>query len=193
MIIYSLSLDPENKKIFVLEERNISLLEGKSDINVLDTFISRGKKKADHWHPPTIKWFDDDGRDLDKYKNPDISYFGSSASLIFSPHASSLVKKSVCGMAELLPVLFENEAWCLLNIYNLIEVVDRPNCQYKIRKNGKIGRLLKLAFLPDKVPLNYLSCPRIRHQFILQNIIRITVKPTLKILSKKIIFLALNL
>ncbi len=96
--------------------------------------------------------FDDDGRNTEKYKDPDISRISVPANLILGPHATSLVKDVVSDVAELLPVPFNDEVWSLLNVYNVIGAVDKSNCQYKIRKNGKVGSLQKLAFYPDKVP-----------------------------------------
>ena len=52
------------------------------DIEDFDT----GVKKTGSWMPPSIEWFDDDGRNLDKYKDPDISYIrdrGQSHCIIF--------------------------------------------------------------------------------------------------------------
>jgi len=117
-------------------------------IDVFDT----GREKVGDWNPPGIEWFDDDGRDLGKYKDPDISYISMASSLILNSHAKELTAPAVNDVAELLPIPFNNEYWYLLNIYNVISVLDKQNCEYDIRKNGQIGRLKKLSFLPDKVP-----------------------------------------
>jgi len=102
--------------------------------------------------PTRHRVVDDDGRNLDKYKDPDISYIGGPSSLIVSPHTQKLIASAVNDAAELLPIPFNGEIWHLLNVFNIINALDKKNSRYKIRNNGEIGRLLKPAFLPDKIP-----------------------------------------
>ncbi len=144
MIIYSLTIDANNHKIFVMPPLDSRV----GDIDDFDT----GIKKADNWIPPCIKWYEENNSNIEKYKDPDISLISHPGSLILSPNTANIVKTVINDVAELLPVSFNNETWSLLNVYNVIDAVDKPNCQYKIRKNGKVGRLKKLAFFPDKIP-----------------------------------------
>ncbi len=122
------------------------------DIEDFDT----GVRKAENWVPPSIEWFDDDGRNLDKYKDPDISYISDSSSLIVSPHTHGLIASAVNDVAELLPVSFENKTWYLLNVFNQVNALDKANSRYKIYSTGEVGWLIKPAFLVDKVPHNQL-------------------------------------
>ncbi len=115
-----------------------------------------GKKKADNWNPPGIRWFDDDGRNIDKYKDPDISYISHPGSLIISPRTHNLITPVVNDVAELLPISFNNETWYLLNVFNQVSALDKANSQYKIYSSGKVGWLTKVAFIADKVPYNKL-------------------------------------
>lgn len=143
MIIYVISIDRKTNKLFVMSDKYP--LQKISDFDT-------GEKKADNWNPPGIRWFDDDGRNLDKSKDPDISYISTASSLILTPHTSDIIRPVINEVAELLPVSFNGELWNLLNVYNVIDVLDKKNCEYDIRKNGQVGRLKKLAFRPDKVP-----------------------------------------
>jgi len=147
MIVYTLLSDKANKKIFVMS--------GDYKLQKISDFDT-GKKKADNWNPPGIRWFDDDGRNIDKYKDPDISYISDSSSLIVSPHTHSLIMSSVSDVAELLPIPFNNEIWYLLNVFNQVKALDKANSQYKIYSTGEVGWLTKPAFLADKTPRNKL-------------------------------------
>ncbi len=51
------------------------------------------------------------------------------SSLILNPHASDIVKASVNDVAELLPVSFNGETWNLLNVFNVIDALDKENSQ----------------------------------------------------------------
>ncbi|VAW60641.1 hypothetical protein MNBD_GAMMA11-360 [hydrothermal vent metagenome] len=147
MIVYALHPDSANKKIFVMPDEY--KLQKISDFDT-------GKKKEDNWNPPGISWFNDDGRNIDKYKDPDISYISHPGSLIISPRTHDLIAPVVNDVAELLPVSFDNETWYLLNVFNQVSALDKANSQYKIYRSGKVGWLTKVAFLADKVPHNKL-------------------------------------
>jgi len=148
MIVYTIHPDRANKKTFVMCRGN--KLE---NIDAFDT----GKKKTGGWNPPDIEWFDDDGRNLAKYKDPDISYISSDiSSLTVNSHTRDLIAPAVTDVAELLPIPFDNETWYLLNVFNQVKALDKANSQYKIYSTGKVGILIKPAFLADKVPHNKL-------------------------------------
>ncbi|MCF6256951.1 MAG: hypothetical protein L3K25_11760 [Gammaproteobacteria bacterium] len=146
MIVYSIQADRANKKIFVMPP-----VGSKNRVGDIDDF-NTGVKKSDNWIPPSIEWFDGDGRDLNKYKDPDISYISVPSRLIVSPHTQKLIAPAVNDAAELLPIPFNGEIWYLLNVHNVIDAIDKENCKYNIRKNGEIGRMLKIAFFPGKTP-----------------------------------------
>ncbi len=151
MIIYSLEIDLAVKHIFVYCEANSVLLAGKSKIDDR-VFQCEGKRKIDAWDPPAIKWFKDDGRKLDKYNEPDISYIFMRSSLILSPKTTELIRPAVGNEVELLPIPFNDETWYFLNVFNHIDAMDKANSQYKIYRSGKIGPLEKPAFFSDKIP-----------------------------------------
>jgi len=151
MIIFGLFSDDANEKIFVAKEAHSFLLTGKNTVNLLDTFVSRGKKKADGWNPPAIEWFDDDGRNLERYRDPDITYI-TSGGFILAPKAAEIMKLVVDDVAELLPVPINAETWYFLNVYNQVDAFDAENSRYAIYESGERGYLEKPAFLPNKVP-----------------------------------------
>jgi len=151
MIIYGLFSDDANEKRFVAKDAHSFLLTGKNKVNLLDTFVSRGEKKANGWNPPAIEWFEDDGRNLERYRDPDISYITQGA-FILGPKASEIIKSTVNDVAELLPIPFNNETWYSLNVYNQVDAFDKANSTYKIYSDGEVGYLLKPAFFPEKVP-----------------------------------------
>jgi len=150
MIIYVLHPDKTNEKTFVMPPVGHSDRVG--DIDDFDT----GIKKADNWKPLAIKWFDEGGRNLDKYKDPDISYISGPSNLIVSPHTHDLMGSAVNDVAELLPLSFKKETWYLLNVFNQVKAMDKANSRYKIYSTGEVGWLIKPAFLADKVPHNKL-------------------------------------
>ncbi len=127
-----------------------------NDLEKIDDFDT-GKKKVGSWTPPGIEWFDDDGRNLDKYKDPDISYISSDpSSLTVNSRTRDLIAPAIKGVAELLPIPFNNETWYLLNVFNQVNALDKANSRYKIYSTGEVGWLIKPAFLADKVPHNKL-------------------------------------
>ncbi len=146
MIIYALEPDRSNKKRFVMSD-DYPLQK----IRDFDT----GEKKADNWNPPSIRWFGDDGRDLSKYKDPDISYIHP-GSFIVNQHTHNLIAHAIGDVAELLPIPFNNETWYLLNVHNQVDAMDKANSHYKIYRSGKVGWLIKPAFFTDRVPQNKL-------------------------------------
>lgn len=154
MIVYNVFPDyhvHENAlKRFVYVEDNSVLLAGKSTIPQ-DVFYCTPEKKAAHWNPPTIKWFDDDGRNLDKYKDPDISSI-SVGSYILSPRAAKLLRPVVSDVAELLPISFQGETWYFMNVFNRIDAVDKAKSRYKIYSSGRVGPVEKIVFSPEKIP-----------------------------------------
>ncbi len=115
-----------------------------------------GEKKAGNWNPPGIEWFDGGGRNLEKYKDPDISYISHRGSLIISPRTHDLIDSMVNDVAELLPLPFNDETWYLLNVFNQVDALDKENSRYKIYSTGKVGWLIKPAFFAEKLPRNKL-------------------------------------
>ena len=148
MIVYTLHPDKANKKIFVMPPIGNRV----GDIEDFDT----GVKKIENWTPPSIEWFDDDGRNLEKYKDPDITYISHRGSLIVSPHTHNLIGSTINDVAELLPLSFNDEIWYLLNVFNQVDALDKENSRYKIYSTGKIGWLIKPAFFAEKLPRNKL-------------------------------------
>jgi len=145
MIIYSLSLDPSNEKTFVLKKRT-------KDLHESEVFDATGEKKANCWESPAVQWYTDRRRNLDKYKDPDISYIFGPPNLILSPRTANIMLPVVEGVAELLPVLFNDEVWYFMNVFNKIDAMDKANSHYKVYESGEVGHLVKPAFFPDKVP-----------------------------------------
>jgi len=150
MIVYALHPDKKMEKTFVMPPVGSKNRVG--DIEDFDT----GVKKTGSWTPPSIEWFDDDGRNLDKYKDPDISYISGPSNLIVSPRTYELIAAAVSDVAELLPLSFDDETWYLLNVFNQVDALDKANSRYKIYRSGKIGWLIAPAFFADKVPHNKL-------------------------------------
>jgi len=150
MIVYSVLPDMANEKTFVM-----SPVGHRDRVGDIDDFET-GIKKADNWIPPSIKWFDEDGRNLDKYKDPDISYISHRGNLIVSPCTYELITPAVNNVAELLPLSFNDEVWYLLNVFNQVDALDKANSRYKIYSTGKVGWLIKPAFFANKLPHNKL-------------------------------------
>ncbi len=150
MIVYRMVADEANKKMFVDVEGIAVLLAGKSTIPQ-DVFYCTGEKKTADWHPPAIRWFDDDGRNIDRYKDPDFAQ-NSSYSYMLGPRAAELLRPVISDVAELLPVPFQGETWYFMNVFNLVDAMDKEHSRYAVRASGKKGWLEKPAFFADKVP-----------------------------------------
>ncbi|MBI3560466.1 MAG: hypothetical protein HY080_01925 [Gammaproteobacteria bacterium] len=150
MIVYGVYSDESNKKSFVYVEDNSALLTGKSTIP-RGIFECDGHKKTAHWNPPAIEWFADDGRKIDKYKDPDFAT-NPSQSYILGPRAAELLRPVISDVAELLPVPFQGETWYFMNVFNQVNAMDTANSRYKMYSTGEKGWLEKPAFFADKVP-----------------------------------------
>lgn len=146
MIVYTINPGDDIKKTFVMPP-----VGSKNRVGDIDDFDT-GVKKVNNWTPPSIEWFNDDGRNLDKYKDPDISYISLPSSLIVSPHTQELIAPAVNDVAELLPIPFNDETWYLLNVFNQVKALDKESSRYKIYRSGRTGWLIKAAFLADKLP-----------------------------------------
>jgi len=152
MIVYGLFSDSANEKRFVSVGDNAGLIKKwKAGKLPPDEFDCRGEKKANNWHPRAIRWFDDDGRKLDRYKDPDITYI-QSGSFILNEKTAELMQFVVDDVAELLPIPFNDETWYFLNVFNQVDAFDAKNSRYAIYESGERGYLEKPAFHPDKVP-----------------------------------------
>ena len=153
MIVYGVYSDyhvSENAlKTFVYAEGIAALLAGKSTIP--QGIFYQGQKKASNWAPPAIEWYDDDGRNLDKYKDPDITYC-TPGSFILGPRAAELLRPVISDAAELLPIPFQGETWYFMNVFHQIDAVDKAKSRYKIYQSGKVGPVEKIVFSPEKIP-----------------------------------------
>jgi hypothetical protein len=104
MIVYCVYSDDTNKKMFVYAEDMAILLAGKSTIPQ-GIFYCTGEKKAADWHSPALEWFDGDGLNLDRYKDPDFAQ-NPAYSYILGPRAAELLRPVISDVAELLPIPF---------------------------------------------------------------------------------------
>lgn len=150
MTVYGVYFDNKNKKRFVTTLNPLDHMAGKAESRV-DEFDCTVEKKAGRWNPPAIEWYKDDGRKLDKYKDPDISYIFS-GSYILAPRAADLLRPAISDVAELLPIPFQGETWYFMNVFNQVNAMDKENSRYKTYSTGERGWLEKPAFFADKVP-----------------------------------------
>jgi hypothetical protein len=138
-------------KTVVLQEDNAVVLAGKSTIPD-DIFDCTVQKKAPTWHPPAIRWHNDDGPNKNKYRDPDfarILHVGWG----LNPTTAERLRPVINDVAELLPLPFNGETWYFMNVFNQInDALDRTHSTYKIYRSGEVGYLLKPSFFADKVP-----------------------------------------
>lgn len=154
MIVYGVYSDyhvnEKALKQFVFAGNLADLLADKSTM-LDDVFDYSVEKKAANWHPPGIRWFDDDGRNIDRYKDPDIAQ-SPAYTYILAPRAADLLRPAISDVAELLPIPFQGETWYFMNVFNQVNAMDKENSQYKTYSTGEKGWLEKPAFFADKVP-----------------------------------------
>ena len=146
MIVYGVDFDYANKKRFVTTLDPLDHMSGEVESRIQE-FDCTPYKKADRWSAPAIRWYDDDGRKLDKYKDPDISYIFP-GSFILAPRAAQLLRPAVGDVAELLPMPFQGETWYFMNVFNQIDAVDKAKSRYKIYQSGKVSPVDK-SFSPS--------------------------------------------
>lgn len=153
MIVYGVFPDRANKKIFVYGEELCALtMAGISSPIPEDIFDCQPRKKAADWHATDIRWYDDDGRNINRYKDPDIAKIGP-GSYFLGPRAAELLRPVISDVAELLPVPFQGETWYFMNVFNQIDAVDTANSRYMVYSTGEVSPIVeKIAFFPDKVP-----------------------------------------
>jgi len=153
MIVYAVFLDDANKKFFVRGENLWALTRaGKTSAFAEDIFWSQPRQKATDWHPPSIRWYDDDDRKIDRYKDPDITQI-QAGSYLLGTRAAELLRPVISDVAELLPVPFQEEIWYFMNVFNQIDAVDKVNSRYMVYSTGEVSRVLEdIVFLPDKIP-----------------------------------------
>jgi hypothetical protein len=111
-----------------------------------------GEPKADAWKPPAVEWITEPpigSRRTEAYFVPDIAYLGGSLAL--NPKATGIIRTHFADEAELLPITVGDEPWTILNVINLQDILDTANCRYKIRSDGTIGRMLKMALDKSKI------------------------------------------
>lgn len=154
MIVYGVySDDRVNEKTlkqFVTMLDPIDHMSGKIESRADEFYYSTVKKVA-NWNPPTIEWYGDDGRNLDKYKDPDIAQ-SPAYTFILGSRAAELLRPVVSDVAELLPIPFQGETWYFMNVFNQIDVVDKEKSRYKIYSSGRVGPVEKIVFNPNKLP-----------------------------------------
>ena len=153
MIVYVVSLDYEaNKKTFVTTLDPLDHISGKVKSRI-DQFDCNGQKKAANWNPPAIEWDDDDGLNLERYKDPDITD-NPARSFILGPRAAELLRPVISDVAELLPIPFQGETWYFMNVFNQVNALDKANCRYRIYHDGTVSPswIEKIAFSPEKIP-----------------------------------------
>lgn len=116
-----------------------------------------GKPKEGNWTPPHLKWIKNEHvtgpakRTYEKtHKIPDIAHWYTGA-LILNPKATSLLKPAFGKEAEFLQVPVEDEMWTILHVTNMQDAIDMANCRFKIRSDGTVGRMLKLALDKTKI------------------------------------------
>lgn len=155
MIVYGVySDDHANEKAlkqFVTTLDPLDHLSGKAESRA-DVFDYSVEKKADHWNPPALRWYNDDGRNLEKYKDPDIAQ-SPAYTYILGPRAAQLLRPVVSDVAELLPISFQGQTWYFMNVFNQIDALDKARSRYHIYYDGTVSPIvIKPVFLPEKLP-----------------------------------------
>lgn len=71
--------------------------------------------------------------------------------------AKNVFSKAFKNNIEFLPieVIDESEKWYLINVLNMVSAaLDKNKSEYKIKKDGKQGRLIKPVFISNNIPDN---------------------------------------
>lgn len=144
MIIYSITPDVERYQQLCYDEKEFNSRFSELTFN--------GEPKLSNWMPPHVEWIVGPpiGSERKKgYIKPDVAYLAGDLAL--NPKAISHLKPLLNNEAEFLPITVDSEQWAILNVTNMQDVIDKANCRYKIRPDGKVGRMLKMALDKSKL------------------------------------------
>lgn len=105
-----------------------------------------GESKAKNWSAPELMF------SIPESQNDsiaDISWFGPGF-YTFSEKAVDTLQHQLKAHGELLPAEVEGHRLMAFNPLNSIDCLDQASSKYNIRRNGKIGRLLKPSIDTNK-------------------------------------------
>jgi hypothetical protein len=138
MKIYSITPDVEQYQQLCYDEKEFTARLSELSFN--------GDAKLKNWKPPHVQWIEGppEGSARKKgYIKPDVAYLAGDLAL--NSKAIKQLKPGLITEAEFLPITVDGEEWAILNVINMQDVIDVANSRYKIRPDGKVGRMLKMA------------------------------------------------
>ena len=103
---------------------------------------------------PEVKWMQEEGvTDLPK---PDLAYLqGFSPSLIVNEKAYAALSSGLGDLMDRQDVSVDGEPWVLLKLKAFTDnALLLDQCQFKVRRSGGIGRLIKAVYSPDVLGAN---------------------------------------
>lgn len=100
-----------------------------------------GQKKLSSWKAPQVHW---SAQENDNEKTPDIAYLNPGF-YAFNEKALSVLRNILEENGELLPLPIKGEQWMAFNPTNEIDCIDSEETEWKIRRSGDKGRILKLV------------------------------------------------
>lgn len=105
-----------------------------------------GALKLSSWHPPKMRWSDEE----EGVQVPDIAYI-SPGFYAFNERATEVLGDLLAEYGELLDLPVEGEQWTAFNPTTEIDCLDQERSEWRIRRSGEKGRLIKPVFLEDKI------------------------------------------
>ncbi len=105
-----------------------------------------GSLKLASWHPPKMRWSEPEN----SITTPDIAYI-SPGFYAFNEKAMSVLGDLLADHGELLDLPVEGEAWIAFNPTTERACLNKNKSEWKVRRNGQRGRLIKMVFDEEKI------------------------------------------
>jgi hypothetical protein len=133
MKVYRLDNDVNRYQYFLPDEE--------SDVMSLLTDCT---SRLETWTPPGVYVY------KPRHK-PGALYNFSSSSLIFSPHATEILRDFLEMAGELLPLPYEGKIYTLLNVTECINCLDQKRSEWHLTPSGELVNLRRYVFHPKRL------------------------------------------
>jgi len=122
---------------FLVDDYRILVPVNSEDFDGGNLWIN-GAMKLSSWNPPKMRWSDPE----DNISIPDIAYI-SPGFYAFNEKSIEVLGELLAQYGELLELPVDGELWMAFNPTTERDCLDHNKTEWKIRRNGERGRLIK--------------------------------------------------
>jgi len=148
MTIYTALPYPDDKYASLVFERKLKDLESYRFFG----------KPVNNWKPIKFKWFLKEGQQQASLVYSDIVLvYGAGLDIAVNEKAKNILCDLFGESVQFLPinVAGESHCWYLVNVLNVIpDALDLDKSEFRTRKDGSKGRLIKKVFYEKNIPEN---------------------------------------